>query len=63
MADVKTEAAITFERLEITTRFRLIYHDRPDMNMTLLTLPDIFRRWLTAEFKMAATVTESGNND
>jgi len=43
-AAVKTQAAITFERLEITMRFQLLpplFITRPDLDMTLLTLPDI----------------------
>jgi len=55
MAAVKTEAAITYERLEITTRFQLPpFSIRPDLDMTLSTLPEIARgHWPTTKFKMS----------
>ena len=38
------------------------FSTRPDLNMTLSTLPDIYRRRPPSEFEMAATDTGSGNN-
>jgi hypothetical protein len=38
------------------------FSTRPDLDMILSTLPDIFRCWSTTEFKMTITETGSGNN-
>ena len=65
MAAVKTLAAITFERLEITrdTNCHPHFFDPVWLGyMTLSTLSDISRRWPTTEFKLAATETGSRNN-
>ncbi len=63
MAAGKTEAAITFERLEITTRFQLMPHIFDQVRLGYDTV-NIVRYFLTSadytEFKMAATETESG---
>ena len=60
MAAVKTEAAITFERLEITTRFQPSIPHIFDQNRLGY---DIVRHYPTsAEFKMAAMKTGSENN-
>ncbi len=60
MMAVKT---VTFEGLQLMVRFQLLplyFSNRPDFDMTLLTLPDIARRWLPTQFKMTSIETGSG---
>ncbi len=61
MAVVKTQAAITFERIEITMRFQFLPHIFDQARHGYDTV-DISRRRAPTEFKMAATETGSGNN-
>jgi len=64
MAAVKTEAAITFERLAITMRFQLRSHifDQARLGYDTVDIARHFWRRPPNEFKRAATETESGNN-
>jgi hypothetical protein len=63
IAAVKTEVAITFQRLEITTRFQIVpqHFEEIRLEYNTVDIPDFSKRWPSTEFKAAVAKTGSGN--